>query len=146
MDLSNEKEKNNYQTFSCGNAEVTFDNNGYVIKAKGFTSVMWGNPNLDEELIGKHIIEIAKTLKEYTANQRNYIIFLENVVLNFYEKNSKDTLTKDCSSCQNMSCRVESYEKPADNCVGFIHHDEKQEQPQIMSLTKKVGVKLQFRK
>ena len=36
-----------------------------------------------------------------------------------------------------MSCRVESYEKPVDNCVGYIHHDEKQEQPQIMSLKKK---------
>ena len=54
-------------------------------------------------------------------------------------KNNKilDTKAKDCRTCQNMSCRVESYEKPVDNCVGYIHHDEKQEQPQIMSLTKK---------
>lgn len=137
MALFNEKEENNYQTFSCDNAEVTFDNNGYIVKAKGFASIMWGNLNLDEELIGKHIIELARILKEYAANQKNYISFLENVVLSFYERNLNDTLTKDCRSCQNMSCRVESYEKPVDNCVGYIHHDEKQEQPQIMSLKKK---------
>ena len=34
MALLNEKEENNYQTFSCDNAEVTFDNNGYIVKAK----------------------------------------------------------------------------------------------------------------
>lgn len=27
MALFNEKEENNYQTFSCDNVEVTFDNN-----------------------------------------------------------------------------------------------------------------------
>ena len=43
-----------------------------------------------------------------------------------------DETTKDCRSCQNMSCRVESCEKPVDNCVGYIHHDEKQEQPKNM--------------
>ena len=137
MELFNEKEENDYQTFSCGNTKVTFDNNGYIVNAKGFTSIMWGKTNQDEELIGKHITELAKILKEYAANQENYISFLENVVLSFYERNSKDTLTKDCHSCQNMSCRVESYEKPVDNCIGYIHHDEIQEQPQIMSLTRK---------
>ena len=51
--------------------------------------------------------------------------------------NVDDETTKDCRSCQNMSCRVESCEKPVDNCVGYIHHDEKQEQPKNMVLTKK---------
>lgn len=137
MDLLNDKEENDFQTFSCGDTKVTFDNNGYIVKAKGFTSVMWSKPNQDEELIGKHIIELAKILKKYTANQENYINFLENVVLKFYERNSKNSLTRDCRSCQNMSCRVESREKPVDNCVGYIHHDEKQEQPKNMVLTKK---------
>mgnify|MGYP005770612647 CR=1 FL=1 len=36
-----------------------------------------------------------------------------------------------------MSCRVESCEKPVDNCEGYIHHDEKQEQPKNIVLTKK---------
>lgn len=43
--------------------------------------------------------------------------------------------SKDCRSCQNMSCRVESYEKTVNNCIGYIHHDE--EQPKSMRLTKK---------
>lgn len=137
MDLLDNKEEYNYQTFSCGNTKVTFDNNGYIVKAKGFTHVMLGKPNQDEELIGKHIIELVKILKKYTANYENYISFLENVVLKFYERNLKDALTKDCHSCQNMSCRVESYEKPVNNCMGYIHHDEKQEQPKSMILTKK---------
>lgn len=53
----------NFQTFSCGDTKVTFDNNGYIVKAKGFTSVMCSTQNQDEELIGKHIIELAKILK-----------------------------------------------------------------------------------
>lgn len=51
--------------------------------------------------------------------------------------NVDDETTKDCRSCQNMSCRVESCEKPIDNCIGYIHHDEKQHQPKNMVLTKK---------
>lgn len=30
--------------------------------------------------------------------------------------------TKDCRSCQNMSCRVETNEKPVENCLGYIYH------------------------
>lgn len=44
---------------------------------------------------------------------------------------------KDCRSCQNMNCRVENCEKLVNNCIGYIHHDEKQEQPKNMALTKK---------
>ena len=51
--------------------------------------------------------------------------------------NVDDEATKDCRSCQNMSCRVESYEKPVDNCIGYMHHNEEQEQPKRMRLTKK---------
>lgn len=28
----------------------------------------------------------------------------------------------DCRNCQNMSCRVENYEKPVEGCLGYIHH------------------------
>lgn len=31
---------------------------------------------------------------------------------------------KDCRTCQNMSCRVEQYEKPVEDCIGYIHHEE----------------------
>lgn len=191
MELLYDK-KNDFQTFSCGNTKVTFDNNGYIVKARGFMSVMWGNQNQDEELIGKHITELAAMLKKYAANQEIYINFLENVVLKFYERNKKeningtcsieetytdeaknfskqfvgklnnnefekdncpqvseefiptddviekelrkynelldsgilDIITKDCRTCQNMSCRVENSEKPIEDCLGYIHHEE----------------------
>lgn len=36
---------------------------------------MWCTPNKDEELIGKHIIELAKILKKSVASRENYISF-----------------------------------------------------------------------
>ena len=32
---------------------------------------------------------------------------------------------KDCRTCQNMSCKVESSEKPVEDCLGYIHHEER---------------------
>lgn len=90
MELLHDKEKN-YQTFSFGNTKIMFDNNGYIVKAKGFRFIMWATKNQDEELIGKHIIDLAKMLKKYAINEHTYISFLENVVLNFYEIKEKDT-------------------------------------------------------
>ena len=90
MEVLNNQKQNMFQTFSCGNAKVIFDENGYIVKAKNFSAVMWCAPNQDEELIGKHIIELAKILKKSTANRENYISFLENVVLEFYEAQIKD--------------------------------------------------------
>ena len=55
---------------------------------------MWCTPNQDEELIGKHIIELAKILKRNTSSRKNYISFLENVVLKFYEEQAKDSDNK----------------------------------------------------
>ena len=86
--------QNKFQTFSCGNTKVTFDENGYIVKAYGFTTIMWGTLNQDEELIGKHIIELAKILKRNASSRENYISFLENVVLKFYETQLKDSTYK----------------------------------------------------
>ena len=115
----------NFQTFSCGDIKVTFDNKGYILKAKGFISIMPSIKNPDEELIGKHIFELVKILKKYSVNQENYINFIYNVVLKFYEMKTKDNITKDCRTCQNMSCRVENSEKPVEDCLGYINHEER---------------------
>ena len=32
--------------------------------------------------------------------------------------------TKDCRTCQYMSCRVENHEKPVEGCLGYINHDK----------------------
>ena len=90
MELFDNKKQNKFQTFSCGTATVTFDDNGYIVKVKDFSTVMWCTPNQDEELIGKHIIELAKILKKSVAHRENYISFLENVILKFYETQPKD--------------------------------------------------------
>lgn len=31
----------------------------------------------------------------------------------------KSQIKKDCNNCANMSCRVEQYEKPISNCIGW---------------------------
>lgn len=85
MELLDKPKQYKVQTFSCGKAKVTFDENGYIVKDKDFQAVMWCTPNQDEELIGKNIIELTKILKKSTASHENYISFLENVVLKFYE-------------------------------------------------------------
>ena len=74
MELICEKKENSFQSFSCGNTKVTFDNNGYVIKAEGFSSIMWGTLDLDEKLIGKHIIELARILKKYMGGAKAAVI------------------------------------------------------------------------
>lgn len=94
MEVLNNQKQNMFQTFSCGNAKVTFDENGYIVKAKDFYAVMWSIPNQDEELIGKHILELAKILKKYASYHENYVSFLENVVLKFYETQLKDSAYK----------------------------------------------------
>ena len=81
------------QTFFCGDTTVTFDNDGYIVKANGFTFIMWSPINQEENLIGMHITELAKMLKKYAVSKENYINFLENVVLKFYEPDN-NKLTK----------------------------------------------------
>lgn len=79
------KQENQLIKFSCGNTKVIFDNNGYIVNAKGFMYVMWMPLDKDEELIGKHITELAEMIKKYAVNPQHYISFLENVVIKFYE-------------------------------------------------------------
>lgn len=43
-----------------------------------------------------------------------------------------DTATKDCRTCQNMSCRVEQNEKPVDGCFGYINHKKEEKGKQLL--------------
>lgn len=55
---------------------VIFDSNGYIVEAKGFGSLMWSpSMNIDKDLIGKHVDELAEMLKEYGANREVYSNF-----------------------------------------------------------------------
>ena len=59
---------------------VTFDSNGYIVEAKGFGSLMWSTSmNIDKDLIGKHVDELAEMLKEYGANPKVYSNFEKQV-------------------------------------------------------------------
>ena len=39
-----------------------------------------------------------------------------------------DDITKDCRTCQNMSCRVEQNEKPVAGCFGYINNNQDNEE------------------
>ena len=61
---------------------VAFDEKGYIIEAKGFGSLIWWpNTNIDEDLIGRHVDELAEMLKKYGANKENYYLFEVHVHL-----------------------------------------------------------------
>ena len=85
----------NSYSYSCRNAKIVVDENGYILKAKGLLGTMWGELDLDEGIIGKHIIELAKMLKKYSSNEKIYISFLEDVILHFYQ--GKENLEKNSS-------------------------------------------------
>ena len=51
--------------------------------------------------------------------------------------NEPNYRTKDCRTCQNMSCRVEHQEKPVEGCLGYIYHDSNEEKIKTL---KKLGV------
>lgn len=125
-----------YQTFSCGNTKVMFDNNGYIIKAKGFMSIMWSTEKQDEELIGKHISELAQLLKKYAVYKDNYISFLENVVIEFYKNIANNNKTNDCDTCQNKICRIKQNEKIIDENYYINNEQENKEKTMQLLLTK----------
>lgn len=70
-------------SFSNGeNVHVTFDSGGYIIKAEGFSSLLWSTDpdNLDKSLIGTHVYELSEMLKKYGAYVDAYKVFEKDVV------------------------------------------------------------------
>lgn len=61
---------------------VAFDEKGYIIEARGFSSLIWWpNTNIDKELIGKHVDELAEILREYGGHTESYYDFEVHVHL-----------------------------------------------------------------
>ena len=70
---------------------VAFDEKGYIIEAKGFGSLIWWpNTNIDKDLIGKHVDELAEMLKEYGANREVYSDFEIQVHIELLKKMLKN--------------------------------------------------------
>jgi len=67
--------------FSRGDEEyIAFDSNGYIVEAKGFGGLIWSTSiNLDKELIGKHVDELAEMLKKMGVSTNEYLKFEETV-------------------------------------------------------------------
>jgi len=60
---------------------ITFDANGYIVEAKGFESLMWSkfNPDIDKELIGKHVDELSEMLEKNAVDRNQYLEFEAHV-------------------------------------------------------------------
>jgi hypothetical protein len=66
---------------------VIFDSNGYIVEAKGFGSLMWSSsPNIDKDLVGKHIDELAEMLKKNGADCDVYLNFETQVHVNLLKQ------------------------------------------------------------
>lgn len=71
---------NTQYRFSRGkDGYVVFDSKGYIIEAKGFGSLMWSTSlNIDNDLVGKHVDELAEMLKKYVHSQLHIRTSFEN--------------------------------------------------------------------
>ena len=74
--------------FSRGNdGYITFDLKGYIVEAKGFGGLMWSsNTNIDKELVGKHVDELAKMLEKNGTSRDVYLEFEAHVHVGLLKK------------------------------------------------------------
>lgn len=86
-------DKNKRYRFSNSNGGyVIFDSNSYILEAKGFSSLMWTTSlNIDSDLVGKHIEELAEMLKNYGSRRDVYTVFEINVHLELLKEILKDS-------------------------------------------------------
>ena len=66
-----------------GRTKIKIDRDGYVTYARGFSFYMWSKDsrtNPDDELIGKNIFEVAKTIKERQTVSGVYRGFMDVLV------------------------------------------------------------------
>ena len=86
--------------YKCGDSRITVLENGIIEKAEnmhGMNGIMWGTENLENELVGMHIIDFAELLKKYAISENIYYGFIKDVILPDYQKyidNEKDLKNK----------------------------------------------------
>lgn len=69
---------------------INLDSNGYILESKGFGQLLWSLTTNDNDLIGKHIDELAEMLKKHGANENVYLRFETEVHLPFLKDILKD--------------------------------------------------------
>lgn len=81
-------ENNTQYRFSRGkDGYVTFDSKGYIVEAKGFGSLMWtSSSNIDKDLVGKHVDELAEMLKKNGSSRDVYPNFEMQVHVELLKK------------------------------------------------------------
>lgn len=79
---------NTQYRFSRGkDGYVTFDSKGYIVEAKGFGSLMWtSSSNIDKDLVGKHVDELAEMLKKNGSSRDVYPNFEMQVHVELLKK------------------------------------------------------------
>ena len=84
-------ENNKQYRFTKGKDRyVVFNSNGYIVEAKGFDNLIWSpHENIDKQLTGKHVNELAKMLKKNGVNQETYLKFEAQVHVKLLEKMQK---------------------------------------------------------
>ena len=72
---------NHQYRFSRGkDSYIVFDSRGYVVEAKGFGNIMWSSDlNIDKELVGKHVDELAELIKKNGISYNEYLEFEAHV-------------------------------------------------------------------
>ena len=87
------KDKQTYKFSRGEEGYIVFDSNGYVLDSKGFGFLIWSSSlNIDNDIIGKHVDEIAKFLKKNGKSKDEYFKFETYVHLELLKemlKNSK---------------------------------------------------------
>lgn len=94
-------------------------------------------PNADE-IINEYSEEYKDKMNKLVDNyllQQEKMITPSGLVID-----DINDITKDCRTCQNMSCRVEQNEKPVAGCFGYINHNKDNEE-KGKQLVKTIGGK-----
>ena len=82
-------------------------------------------PDTDEIIKGyseEYKTKMDKLVNDYLLQQEKMITPSGLVI------DDIDDITKDCRTCQNMSCRVEQNEKPVAGCFGYINNNQDNEE------------------
>ena len=62
-------------TYTRIGGHITFDSNGYIVEANGFSSLVWSLNDIDNYLSGKHVDDLAELIKNQGVSEMAYLKF-----------------------------------------------------------------------